>query len=226
MRQIRWRNSFWPLASSYFLLCIPVPGDPSTNVTCCRAFQQKTQLSGEQASHIRRSIKAGLSVYDYSMSHIGCLCSNLDHGKMQRQHGASGRPRGRDCDGTSASGRCVCVTVSSHHWCNGCCQRGPATDKSLAPSQKLQVKPPPTDAKEAENISGSACALLEQGSASCLLIGDEKRYTRFYTHKNGKLAPGDQLFLLPKDYKDAGSDREFGESPTPMGPTFLSVLTA
>ncbi|TAT71058.1 DUF3616 domain-containing protein [Rhizobium ruizarguesonis] len=87
-----------------------------------------------------------------------------------------------------------------------------AAQKPLAPTQILQVQPPLTDDKEAENISGAACAFVSDKGASCLLIGDEKRYARFFTLKGDTLVPGKQLFLLPKEYTDGQETKEYTET--------------
>ncbi len=87
-----------------------------------------------------------------------------------------------------------------------------AAQKPLAPTHTLQVQPPLTDAKEAENISGAACAFISEKGTSCLLIGDEKKYARFFTLKGDTLVPGKQLFLLPKEYTEGQEAKEFDET--------------
>lgn len=54
--------------------------------------------------------------------------------------------------------------------------------------------------KEAENISGAACA---NPPSACLLIGDEKRYARAFSWSGKTVAPGDDLvWLLPGEDGD------------------------
>lgn len=87
-----------------------------------------------------------------------------------------------------------------------------AAEKPLAPKQILQVRPSLTDDKESENISGAACAFVNNKGSSCLLIGDEKKYARFFALKGDVLIPGRQLFLLPKKYTDGRKTEEFDET--------------
>lgn len=87
-----------------------------------------------------------------------------------------------------------------------------AAEKPLAPKEILHVQPSLTDNKEAENISGAACAFVNDKGSSCLLIGDEKRYARFFALEGDALVPGKQLFLLPNAYKDGQQTREFDET--------------
>jgi hypothetical protein len=87
-----------------------------------------------------------------------------------------------------------------------------AAENPLAPKQILHVRPSLTDDKEAENISGAACAFVNDKGSSCLLIGDEKKYARFFALKGDALVPGKQLFLLPKEYTDGQETREFDET--------------
>lgn len=51
--------------------------------------------------------------------------------------------------------------------------------------------------KEATNLSGAACYTVENKRRSCLLIGDEVRYARFFSFDDKRLTPQEQLFLLP-----------------------------
>ncbi|CAN7770460.1 hypothetical protein LJR245_007508 [Rhizobium leguminosarum] len=82
---------------------------------------------------------------------------------------------------------------------------GPA-EKPLEPKQILHIQPPLTDDKEAENISGAACAFVSDAAPSCLLIGDEKKYARFFTLKGDALVPGKQLYLLPKEFDETDAE--------------------
>ena len=79
-----------------------------------------------------------------------------------------------------------------------------AADQPVGPRAVLRVQPGLSDDdKEATNVSGAACAVLSGAERSCLLIGDEVRYARFFTLVDDKLHPGKPLYLLPKK-DDAG----------------------
>lgn len=71
---------------------------------------------------------------------------------------------------------------------------------------RLRVVPPFADPKEAENLSGAACAAGPQGT--CLLIGDEKLYARAFTLVGDELKPSQtaKVDLLP-----TGSDETDAE---------------
>ncbi|MGM4914936.1 DUF3616 domain-containing protein [Rhizobium sp. 768_B6_N1_8] len=81
----------------------------------------------------------------------------------------------------------------------------------LRPTQLLNVQPALQDEKESENISGADCAVVGSKGSSCLLIGDEKRYARFFKLEGQTLVPGEELFLLPK-FADADESIEFDET--------------
>jgi hypothetical protein len=61
------------------------------------------------------------------------------------------------------------------------------------------------DDDEATNISAAACSISAGTRKSCLLIGDEIKYARFFSIEGMKLVPGDKLFLLPE--RDENEDK-------------------
>ena len=71
-------------------------------------------------------------------------------------------------------------------------------------AEPLRIEPALADGKERKNLSGAAC----HGSGLCLLIGDEKRYARYFRLAPGVLAPTESLLhLLPPELPDE-SDAE------------------
>ncbi|TBY61023.1 DUF3616 domain-containing protein [Rhizobium leguminosarum bv. viciae] len=87
-----------------------------------------------------------------------------------------------------------------------------AADHQISPAHPLEVSPKLSNEKEAENISGAACAVRDQKHASCLLIGDEVKFARFFTMNDDTLVPGNKLFLLPETYKDGKEIKEYDET--------------
>jgi Protein of unknown function (DUF3616) len=74
-----------------------------------------------------------------------------------------------------------------------------ACAEPVAPVGKLTVKPGlSVDDDEATNVSGAARSVSAGTRKSCLLIGDEVKYARFFSIEGPKLVPGDKLFLLPE----------------------------
>jgi hypothetical protein len=69
----------------------------------------------------------------------------------------------------------------------------------LVPASGLAVDPSlSVQDKEATNVSGLACDMKDGSALSCLLVGDEVRYARFFSIASGKLRPGKPLYLLPE----------------------------
>ncbi len=71
----------------------------------------------------------------------------------------------------------------------------------------LTISPPLDDEDERNNLSGAACNPHGVG----VMIGDEKRYARFFTVGDGRLRPAARLYLLAKKeqgVKMAESDGE------------------
>ena len=80
----------------------------------------------------------------------------------------------------------------------------------LLPIARWTVKPDLSiEDKEATNVSGAACAVVRGERKSCLLIGDEVKYARFFSISGETLTPGPKIFLLPK--QDA-SGKKFKET--------------
>ncbi|TAU35385.1 DUF3616 domain-containing protein [Rhizobium ruizarguesonis] len=70
----------------------------------------------------------------------------------------------------------------------------------LSPKTILKVSPELTDSEESTNVSGAACAVLTKTQTSCLLIGDEVKWARFFKLDENQLVPGEQVYLLPKKH--------------------------
>jgi hypothetical protein len=82
---------------------------------------------------------------------------------------------------------------------------GAASAEVLPPAAKLLVEPPLSiEDDEATNVSGTACYRSGNTRKSCLLIGDEVRYARFFSFDENKVIPGEKIFLLP-ERDDQGS---------------------
>lgn len=75
----------------------------------------------------------------------------------------------------------VQILVVSTSLIVGACSLAFAEEPKIAPVKILEFAPGLSIAKEAENISGSACAATSGASYSCLLIGDEVRFARFFS---------------------------------------------
>ena len=74
-----------------------------------------------------------------------------------------------------------------------------AEGEVLQPKENLTVNPKlSADDKEATNVSGAACFIVAGERKSCLLIGDEVRYARFFSIDGKTLVPGQKIFLLPE----------------------------
>ena len=71
-----------------------------------------------------------------------------------------------------------------------------AEGEVLQPKENLTVNPKlSADDKEATNVSGAACFIVAGERKSCLLIGDEVRYARFFSIDGKTLVPGQKIFL-------------------------------
>ncbi|TBD04808.1 DUF3616 domain-containing protein [Rhizobium leguminosarum] len=112
---------------------------------------------------------------------------------------------------TSMSGL-VQILVVSTSLIVGACSLAFAEEPQIAPVKILEFAPGLSIAKEAENISGSACAAASGASYSCLLIGDEVRFARFFSLSKDGLKSGEQVFILPKEYKDGEQTKEYDET--------------
>src|SRR5690349_21744320 len=74
-----------------------------------------------------------------------------------------------------------------------------AEGEVLQPKENLTVNPKlSTDDDEATNVSGAACFILAGERKSCLLVGDEVKYARFFSIDGKTLVPGQKIFLLPE----------------------------
>jgi hypothetical protein len=71
----------------------------------------------------------------------------------------------------------------------------------------LTVSPPLQDEDERNNLSGAACNPHGVG----LMIGDEKRYARFFTVEGDRLHPAARLYLLAKREQGAKMAESDGE---------------
>jgi hypothetical protein len=80
-------------------------------------------------------------------------------------------------------------------------------DPPILQPQPLTINPPLDNAKERNNLSGAAC----NGRGVCLLIGDEKRYARFFTLQGNSLVPAQRVFLLPTNEGGTEMDESDGE---------------
>ena len=80
----------------------------------------------------------------------------------------------------------------------------------LSPHSEPTFVPALTDRDEAENLSGAACIDGAAAQPVCLLVGDEKRYARFFTIKDTELVPLGTLDLLAPspESKAAETDAE------------------
>lgn len=86
-----------------------------------------------------------------------------------------------------------------------------ALPKTLVPDRMLTIEPPIADTDERENLSGAACMEDAASKLVCMLVGDEKRYARYFTLSGDKLVPGDPLFLLPAVTDGAETTEADGE---------------
>jgi Protein of unknown function (DUF3616) len=71
----------------------------------------------------------------------------------------------------------------------------------------LTISPPLDDEDERNNLSGAAC----NPHGVCLMIGDEKRYARFFTVEDDRLRPAARLHLLPRREHGAKMAESDGE---------------
>ncbi len=90
----------------------------------------------------------------------------------------------------------VQILVVSTSLIVGACSLAFAEEPQIAPVKILEFAPGLSIAKEAENISGSACAAAIGASYSCLLIGDEVRFARFFSLSKDGLKSGEQVFIV------------------------------
>ncbi len=82
----------------------------------------------------------------------------------------------------------------------------------LAPLVRLEFIPRLSDADEADNISGAACAIANEGRYSCLMVGDEVRYARLFALSKDGLTSGKEVFLLPKRNTDSQEGEKYNET--------------
>ncbi|PCK77682.1 DUF3616 domain-containing protein [Rhizobium sophoriradicis] len=85
-------------------------------------------------------------------------------------------------------------------------------EDQLVPKHVLTVSPELTDSDESTNISGAACAVQTKTLTSCLLIGDEVKWARFFALDGDKLVPAKPIFLLPKKHKVNGQPVKYKET--------------
>ena len=87
-------------------------------------------------------------------------------------------------------------------------QTAAPTDIPVLAAQRLTIEPALVNAKERNNLSGAACS----AQGVCLMIGDEKRYARFFTLSGGLLAPANVIYLLPEEEGGVELDESDGEA--------------